>query len=124
MKTLQRGLKMLSARPNSFEDCVRVARLRFEAYFANGPKQLLHLFPATHMVKDPVTHKEALFWSPPKTPPLPLVFDANDPLHLAFIESCANLHAAMWGAKSAVRDRGYIRDVVSRVEVPVFVPRR
>ena len=37
------------------------------------------------------------FWSGSKRAPVPLVFDASDPLHLAYIKAGANLRARCFG---------------------------
>ena len=68
---------LLDSRPNTFEDCIAFARLRFQDSFHNSIMQLLHNFPA-----DTVTAAGTLFWSGSKRPPTPVVFDAADPLHM------------------------------------------
>lgn len=123
-KTLKRALKLVETRPHTFDDCISFARLKFEAYYANAAKQLLHLFPLTHTVKDAATGKESLFWTPPKNPPTPIVWSAADPLHVAFVQNYANLHALMWRIPHVhSRDAAYVASVASKVHIPVFVPK-
>ena len=119
-KTVKRATRMLRQKPATFADCVAVARAKFEHYFANGAKQLLHLFPPSHTVKD--GDKDVLFWTPPKVAPTPLIFDATNPLHLDFIVAFANLHAHMWGLP-AERDAAKVAEIAAKVKVPDFVPR-
>jgi len=80
-----------ATRPTSFEHCVVWARKAFEDLFANRIKQLLHNFPLHQ-----VTANGTPFWSGAKTPPTPIEFDSNDPLHLEFILSSALLLAAVY----------------------------
>lgn len=114
-KTIKRAISMIKAKPQNFKDCVKLGRLKFEHYFANSPKQLLALFPPDHMVNG------VRFWTPPKTPPMPLVFDSSNPTHLLFVKSFANLFATMWNLETN-RDDATIAKMADGVEVPVFVP--
>ncbi|KAJ1929637.1 E1 ubiquitin-activating protein [Tieghemiomyces parasiticus] len=109
---------LVDEKPRYFEECVQWARLKFEKYFSNDIKQLLYNFPA-----DAVTSSGQRFWTAPKRAPTPLTFDAADPLHLDFITSAANLYAAVYGLK-AERDPATIRAMVTKVEVPEFVPKQ
>jgi ubiquitin-activating enzyme E1 len=90
LKKLRESL--VSTRPNSFFDCVKFARLGFQDNFYNSIAQLLHNFPV-----DQVTSTGAPFWSGSKRPPVPLVFDANDETHMAYVKSAANLRATNYG---------------------------
>ena len=71
-----------------FSKCVEVARQKFDELFDHSIQNLLHIFPADHKDKDGNP-----FWSGPKRAPHPIHFDASDPLHVHFVESCANLIA-------------------------------
>lgn len=75
-----------------FNKCIEVARLRFDDLFDHQIQNLLHIFPADHKDKDGQP-----FWSGPKRAPSPVHFDASDPLHVHYIESCANLIAFTLG---------------------------
>lgn len=69
----------------TFVDCVHWARRKFEQLFNNQIQQLLFNFPV-----DSVTSTGTLFWSGPKRPPHPLIFDPdNVHIHVAHI----NRHA-------------------------------
>ena len=80
--------------PKNFEECVEYARNRFEKYFNHDIRQLLHVYPLDTKTKD-----GNLFWSLPKRPPSPVVFDKADKLHCQFIAACACLRAAIYGVK-------------------------
>ena len=62
------------------------------------------------------------FWSGPKRAPEPVIFDANESLHLDFIIAAANLHAVNYGLKGET-DHAYFKKVLSNVIVPEFTPK-
>ena len=84
---LRDGMRLLKKRPTSFIDCVEYARTKFETLFSYDIKQLLHVYPL-----DSVT-EGVPFWSLPKRPPSPAVFDKTNPLHRLFVTSLACLRA-------------------------------
>jgi ubiquitin-activating enzyme E1 len=115
---LERVLHVLvSERPLGFEQCVEWARLKFEEFFSNNIQQLLFNFP-----RDAVTSTGALFWSGPKRAPVPLVFSAEDPIHMSFIMTAANLRAENFGLRGS-RDVAVIKKALSSVVVADFMPR-
>lgn len=88
---LKEGLKLLKKRPVNFNSCIEYARKRFEKYFNHDIKQLLHVYPL-----DAKTKEGNAFWSLPKRPPTPAVFDCEDMLHCNFITSLACLFAKIF----------------------------
>jgi hypothetical protein len=122
-------------RPTSFADCVVSARLKFEHYFANASKQLLFLFPLDHMVKD--GSSEVPFWTPPKVPPVPLLFSADNHLHVSeeerkkrkdsnlkqfsFVRTFAALFANMWNITPSEADWASVHQIATSTVVPAFV---
>jgi ubiquitin-activating enzyme E1 len=68
-----------------------------------------------------VTTEGAPFWSGPKKPPQPLVFDVEDKLHLGFVKSVANLRAANYGLMGR-DDDAFFRAFLPNVMVPDFTP--
>ncbi|KAI8989381.1 ubiquitin-activating emzyme E1 [Pilobolus umbonatus] len=104
-------------RAESFDDCIRWARLKFEDLFSNTIRQLLFNFPV-----DAVTSTGQLFWSGPKRAPTPLVFDVNNRAHLDFVIDAALLHAYNYNIK-AENDENYIRKVLDDIIVPEFKPK-
>eukprot|EP01116_Phalansterium_solitarium_P008754 TRINITY_DN2271_c0_g2_i1.p1 TRINITY_DN2271_c0_g2~~TRINITY_DN2271_c0_g2_i1.p1 ORF type:complete len:1039 (-),score=398.38 TRINITY_DN2271_c0_g2_i1:311-3427(-) len=118
MKVVRTAAKLLERRPRSFDDCIVFARLKFESYFVNKARQLLHSFPLDHVTDD----KGTLFWSSPKRPPREIPFDFNDPIHSQFVISLANLWAEVWGLPHSA-DVEHIKKVVESVKVPPFVPK-
>lgn len=108
---------LVDARPQTFDACIVWARLKFEENYVNIIKQLLFNLPP-----DAKTTTGQPFWSGPKRAPKPLVFDAHNELHLAYIVAAANIHAFNYGLHGST-DVAYIADVASRVQVPEFVPR-
>jgi len=99
-------------RPLTFEDCIRWARKYFEKEFNHNIHQLLFNFPV-----DSVTSTGAKFWSGPKRAPSPLEFDVNDPVHLTFVISAANLLAHVYGLQGR-RDPEYFMTFLPSVTVP------
>ncbi|KAJ3092989.1 SPS-sensor component ptr3, partial [Quaeritorhiza haematococci] len=100
-----------------FDDCIVWARLKFEENFNNTIRQLLYNFP-----KDAVTSSGAPFWSGPKRAPDALNFDPENPLHMDFIITAANLHAFNYGLKGET-DVEYFKKVLANVIVPEFAPK-
>lgn len=78
--SLKDGLKLLRKRPKNFGDCVEHARYQFEKLFNHDARQLLHCYPL-----DAKTKEGNLFWTLPKRPPTPAVFDKDNLLHASFI---------------------------------------
>jgi len=115
--TLESIRTNLCEKPIAFEECIVWARLRFEELYANAIAQLLHNFPL-----DNITASGAPFWSGPKRPPAPLVFDSANKLHIDFIVAAANLRAFNYGLKGTM-DRAKIINTVDTVMVPEFVPK-
>lgn len=115
---LERVLRtLILERPQSLDDCISWARLKFEEFFANNIKQLLYNFP-----RDSKTSSGASFWSGPKRAPNPLVFDPNDPTHMDFIVAAANMRAENYGLKGS-DDINHIKQVLTKVVIPEFRPR-
>jgi len=108
---------LVDDKPNSFEECVKWARLYFEEQYNNQIQQLLYNFP-----KDYTTTSGAPFWSGPKRCPHPLKFDVNNKTHLDYIVSAANLKAFMYGLPQN-RDRDEIAKYVSTLIIPKFIPK-
>lgn len=115
MESVKRTL--IDERPLSFVDCIKWARFHFEENFVNQIKQLLFNFPP-----DQQTSTGQPFWSGPKRCPVPITFDPNEPLHLDYVASAANLKAEIYGLQQ-VRDRNKIYELVSQIDVPVFTPK-
>mmetsp|Transcript_47391 Transcript_47391/g.112774 ORF Transcript_47391/g.112774 Transcript_47391/m.112774 type:complete len:1011 (+) Transcript_47391:93-3125(+) len=109
---------LVSRRPAAFSDCVVWARLKFEELFTNNIKQLLFNFPL-----DMTTAAGTSFWSGPKRPPAPLVFDTSDPLHVEFVMSAANLRAYNYSIPQC-RDVEAVKAAALDVMVPEFSPQK
>jgi len=109
---------LMDEKPLTFDDCILWARRRFEDYFNNNIQQLLFNFPP-----DMITSNGTPFWSGPKRAPKVIRFDIEDPLHLAFIVSAANLRAQNFGIKGE-RDISSFREVLKNISLPEFSPKR
>lgn len=117
LDTLKRVKELLvDHKPRSVDDCIVWARHAFEDLFANRIKQLLHNFPL-----DRVSTTGTPFWSGAKKPPTALAFDPNDPLHVEFVQSVANLRAAVFGLEPC-EDQAYIAALGASTAVPMFRP--
>jgi len=115
LKTLKASF--VDEMPKVFADCVAWARLKFDEKFSRSIKQLLHSFPSGML-----TSTGTPFWSGTKREPKPLEFDSNDPLHMGFIVSAANLRAAIYGIQGS-DDEGAIKKALESVNVPEFKPK-
>ena len=107
---------LVTERPQTFEDCIKWARMQFEKQYNNAIQQLLYNFP-----KDSTTSSGQPFWSGPKRAPDPLSFNTNDDTHYTFVLAAANLHAFNYGIKP-VSDRNQILAVLDNMIVPDFKP--
>ncbi|CAI9107040.1 OLC1v1006312C2 [Oldenlandia corymbosa var. corymbosa] len=119
---LERVLECLSEdRCETFQDCIKWARLRFEDYFANRVKQLIYTFP-----EDAATSNGAPFWSAPKRFPHPLQFSEADPSHLHFIMAGSILRAETFGipVPDWVQNPKKLAEAVNKVIVPDFQPKK
>ncbi len=101
-----------------FSKCVEVAREYFESFFNHQIQNLLHLFPVDAKDKDGQP-----FWSGPKRAPAYIAFDQNDPLHVHFVTSTANLIAFNLGIAQS-RDSGDISSKAALVHVTPFKPKQ
>ena len=120
---LKQAIKLLEKKPENFKDCVHYARMKFEKYFNHNLRQLLHVYPLDAKTKD-----GNLFWSSPKRPPIPIVFDKDNQLHCMLITSLACLRANIFGVKIPTETprveefRKEIGELASHFAVPEFVP--
>ncbi|CAI9728990.1 ubiquitin-like modifier-activating enzyme 6 [Octopus vulgaris] len=65
--------RVLRNAPQNWQQCISIARCKFEKYFNHKAKQLLHAFPL-----DTKLANGGLFWQSPKRPPQPLIFDSSN----------------------------------------------
>jgi len=110
---------LLDEKPKNFDQCIFWARLKFEELFNNNIQQLLYNFP-----KDMVTSTGTPFWSGPKRAPTPLKFNLDDPLHMDFVLSAANLRAVNYDIKGTSSDPNVIRKALADIKIPEFVPKK
>ncbi|KAI3406137.1 UBA1 [Candida oxycetoniae] len=116
--TLENISNYLNKRPYDFDDCIRWARLEFEAKFNHDIKQLLYNFPP-----DAKTSSGEPFWSGPKRAPKPLEFDINNKDHLDFIVGGANLLAFIYGLKEPNVSIEEYKKALQNLEIPEFKPK-
>ena len=101
-------------------DCLALGRLKFEKYFANKAKNLLHNYPLNHLMND-----GSLFWKLPRRPPQPLKFNPHDSSHLSFVKSFARLYSDMFKLDEPDIDGDMIVQFFEENEsyVPVWHPK-
>ena len=85
---------MIEKMPKSFDECLKMARLRFQKHFLNGIKELLYACPL-----DKIEKEGNLFWSPPRRIPRPIEFDPINEMHQNVIAALSCLLANMYGIK-------------------------
>ena len=78
---------------------VKEARDIFNIFYDHGIRDLKNLFPDDHMDRTGNP-----FWSGPKRAPQPVVFDANEDVHLNFVWTCSNLIFSNIGMPALERD--------------------
>ena len=94
IKLTKKVLKWLNKLPKSFEDCLKIARDKFNKVFVLNIKQLLYSYPLDKKDKN-----GKLFWTLPKRPPIPLEYSIDDQLCIDFISAYACLMANMFNIK-------------------------
>ncbi|XP_061762844.1 ubiquitin-like modifier-activating enzyme 6 isoform X1 [Nerophis ophidion] len=112
-------IKLLNRRPHHWQQCIVMARLKFEKYFKRKALQLLRSFPLDTRLKD-----GSLFWQSPKRPPAPIEFDLKDPMHFSFIVSTARLFAGIYNIPYSDRDlcEEAVGRIISVVKIPEYLP--
>uniref|UniRef100_A0A3Q1J9V8 Ubiquitin-like modifier-activating enzyme 6 n=1 Tax=Anabas testudineus TaxID=64144 RepID=A0A3Q1J9V8_ANATE len=105
-------IKLLSRRPSQWEQCIGLARLKFEKYFKRKALQLLHSFPLDTRLKD-----GSLFWQSPKRPPAPIDFDLKDSLKPTYILT-HSLHVSFYQDLSEEA----VTRILSDVPIPKYRP--
>jgi ubiquitin-activating enzyme E1 len=108
---------LVQDRPESFEDCVKWARLNWQENYHNSIEQLLFNFP-----RDQLTSSGVPFWSGPKRCPHALVFTTENPTYLEYVYTGANLKAELYGI-SQVREKSRVIEMINKIEVPKFKPK-
>uniref|UniRef100_A0A5K4EB59 Putative clathrin coat associated protein ap-50 n=1 Tax=Schistosoma mansoni TaxID=6183 RepID=A0A5K4EB59_SCHMA len=81
--------RFLCSRPSTWNECLYLARDKFQHYFNHKARQLLHSFPIDTKLSD-----GSPFWQFPKRPPKSIEYSITDPLHQTFVISYARLLAA------------------------------
>jgi len=114
LKVLKTTHKYLTQRPSCFGDCLRMARVKFEKCFNHRIQQLLHVHPPDKM------DGERPFWTLPRRLPTPLVFDAADAAHLAYIVEMAHLYAQMFGLVVTPEEAAEAGVIATAADVPAF----
>jgi len=109
---------LVEEKPKTFQDCVKWARFHFQELYHNFIEQMLFNFP-----KDQLTSSGVPFWSGPKRCPHSLKFSTDNPTHMEYVYSAANLKAEMYGIPQ-VKEKSKVVEIVNMVEVPAFSPKQ
>ncbi|OMJ10390.1 Ubiquitin-activating enzyme E1 1 [Smittium culicis] len=104
-------------KPKDFNDCIKWARYTFDELFDHNIQQLLFNFP-----RDSLTNSGQAFWSPPKRAPSPIKFNPENPQHIDFIVSAANIRAATYSLPES-RDVAHIKNFSASLEEIPFKPK-
>lgn len=115
--------KMLANYCFTLDECVVLARTKFEKYFAHKARDILNAYPLDHLMND-----NTPFWKLPKRAPTPVQFDANEPMHIGFVKSLARLYADMYRIewRGKLDEPEYVREVLKANldKIPVWKPRK
>ena len=120
MGALRNLVKLLTKRPQNFEECLAFARVKFQSYYTNLILHLLNAFPLDTTLKD-----GSLFWKSPKRPPTVAEFDINDKQHFNFVLATAQLYGNVFHIKANPKqlEKEFVAHVLSSVVVPIFKPK-
>ena len=123
IKLTKKVLKWLKKLPKTFDDCLKIARDKYNKVFVLNIKQLIYSYPLDKKDKN-----GKLFWTLPKRPPVPLQYSIDDQLCIDFISAYACLMANMFNIKIPYqnpRDINSKKDMIIKtknLEVEDFVP--
>jgi hypothetical protein len=123
IKLTKKVLKWLKKYPKSFDDCLKIARDKYNKVFVINIKQLLYSYPLDKKDKN-----GKLFWTLPKRPPVPLDYSIDDQLCTDFISAYACLIANMFNVKipyNNTRDPKNKKDMIIKTKnmiVDNFIP--
>jgi ubiquitin-activating enzyme E1 len=108
---------LASEKCETFEDCVKWAREKWEENFRIIIEQLIEQFPP-----DQKTSSGLPFWYGPKRCPHALEFNATNHLHFKFVYTAANLKALMHGIHQ-IRDEKRVMELIKETKVVVNKPK-
>ena len=94
LKITKKVIKWLKKLPKTFDDCLKIARDKYNKVFVLNIKQLLYSYPLDKKDKN-----GKLFWTLPKRPPISLDYSIDDQLCIDFISAYACLMANMFNIK-------------------------
>ena len=94
IKLTKKAIKWLKKLPKTFDDCLKIARDKYNKVFVLNIKQLLYSYPLDKKDKN-----GKLFWTLPKRPPISLDYSIDDQLCTDFISAYACLMANMFNIK-------------------------
>ena len=94
LKLTKKTIKWLKKLPKTFDDCLKIARDKYNKVFVLNIKQLLYSYPLDKKDKN-----GKLFWTLPKRPPISLDYSIDDQLCTDFISAYACLMANMFNIK-------------------------
>ena len=123
IKLTKKVLKWLKKYPKNFDDCLKIARDKYNKVFVINIKQLLYSYPLDKKDKN-----GKLFWTLPKRPPVPLDYSIDDQLCTDFISAYACLIANMFNVKipyNNPRDPKNKKDMIIKTKnmiVDNFIP--
>lgn len=105
--------------PQTWDQCILLAKVKFVKYFNYKAQHLLRAFPLDTKLTD-----GGMFWQSPKRPPVPVTFDSTNPLHLLFIRSTARLYADVYQVQ--YNEENFCPEMLTSLldtfQVPEFTP--
>lgn len=120
---MKKVIKLAQKQPKNFEECVKLARGKFQKYFVNDILQLLHVYPIDKLTKD-----GRPFWSLPKRPPRPVDFDPDCEMHQNVVSAFACLLARIYQVPiphetpRSKETKHSIAALAATFEQPAFIP--
>jgi len=95
---------LIKSRTETYSDCVRWARTKYEKFFVETIQKLIKSFPEDHMTEEGIP-----FWHPPKRFPHIVEFNKDNQECIDFIKSTAMLRAYNFGIKKDISDEEIIK---------------
>lgn len=108
---------LVEDKPSNFNDCIKLARIKFEELFYRTIKKLITKFPPGCLNKDGQP-----FWRGEHRLPSVIEYDPTNESHAAFINSAAILYAKMYNIEIPQDQSKPLAQIAAEITLPEWKP--